>query len=189
MGVQWPEESHYAKEMKRWDAPKREGGMNRNGFEPYPKMLYRTQPHPQSGRHEISMDKDIISLDKTVVLVDAQAFNNSCQLIVHRAEEEENAKRDGWRESQAEAVQFHLDELDRMAREAAHRNHDDRNLSEKAKAEARAIEEKIPGHVAEIPEQPRVKRSLSPEALQSKRDAMAKAREAKAKKKAAAQGA
>lgn len=166
----WAEESFYAKEMKRWDAPKREGGMNRNGYEPFPRMLYKPQPHPMSGKYEVAIAEDIISLDKTRVILDSQAFNASCQMIVGNEEEFDRAKRNGWRETQTEAMEHHEGELSRLATEAAHRNHDDRNMSEPAKAEAQLVEDSTASHVAEIKEK--------------RRAAMAKARAAKAAKKA-----
>lgn len=158
MPVEWSSESYYMKELKRWDAPKREGGMNRNGFERFPMMLYHTQQHPISGRQEVCIDRDILSLDKTTVLLDAQLFNASCQMIVKDEEELERAKRDGWCETQAGAVEWQEKYLANLAAEAAHRGHDDRNMSEKALAEADAIDRATPGHLGEIPEQPRVKR-------------------------------
>lgn len=173
MPAEWSPESFYAKEMARWNAPKREGGMNRNGHEEFPRMLYKPQPNPLSGKYEVAIDRDVISLDKTVVLLDAQAFNTSCQLVVSNEEELHRAKRDGWRESQAEAMKYHEDELSRLATEAAHRNHDDRNMSEAAKAEAQVVEDSTPSQVGEIPA-----KSI---------DRMAKARAAKAAKKLAAE--
>jgi len=170
MPIQWSEDSYYLKELKRWDAPKRDGGHNANGYEPFPRMLYRTQPNPLSGKHEVAIDRDVISLDKTVVILSAEQFNNSCQLVVNNEDELDKAKRGGWRESQKEALAYHEEEISRLAGEAAHRNYDDRNMSEKAQREIKAAEEATPGHVAEVKEK--------------RRAAMAKARAAKAAKKA-----
>jgi hypothetical protein len=162
MGAEWSDDSFYKKEINRWNAPKREGGMNRNGFERFPMMLYHTQEHPISHRHEVAIAEDVISLDKTRVILDAQAFNSSCQMTVNNEEELERAKRDGWCESQAEAVAWREQWVARLATEAAHRNYDDRNMSDKAKAEAEKAELAIPGHVAEIPERPRRKPGPKP---------------------------
>jgi hypothetical protein len=167
MPAEWSDESYFKKEMKRWDAPKREGGMNRDGFERFPMMVYKPQPNPLSGKYEVAISQDVISLDKTVVLLDAEAFNTSCQMVVGNEEELDRAKRGGWRES--EAMKYHEDELTRLATEAAHRNHDDRNMSEAAKAEAKKVEDSTPSQVAEIKEKRRAN--------------MAKARAAKAAKK------
>jgi hypothetical protein len=183
MAVLWPEESNYVKEHRKWDAPKRAGGMNRDGHEEYPKMLYRAQPHPISGRHEVSMDRDVISLDQTRVLVDAEAFNNSCQTIVKSEEEEERYKREGWSNSRKEAMEYHLGSLDRLAKEAALLNSDDHRMSERALAEKLAYEKSTPHHVAEVPESRRVRKPMSPEAKARASESLAKARAAKAAKK------
>jgi len=180
MPAEWSDDSYFKKEMKRWDAPKREGGENRNGYLEFPKMLYKTQPHPISGKHEVAIDKDVISLDKTTVILDSQAFNNSCQTIVNNADEEDRYKREGWRNSQAEAVQYHLDELNRLATEAAYTNSDDARMSEKALAEKDRYERSVPGHVAEVPEARKVRKPMSEEHKAALRAGKEKARAAKA---------
>ena len=43
---QWAPNSHYAKEMRKWNTPKRDGGMNANGFEPFPAMMYKAHRLP-----------------------------------------------------------------------------------------------------------------------------------------------
>jgi hypothetical protein len=182
MSVQWPEESEYKKILRKWDAPKREGGYNRDGYEPFPRMLYKPQPHPLSGRFMVSLDRDEISLDKTRVIVDAQAFNASCQLVVNDENEMERAKGHGWRETQGEAMAWHEGELDRLAHAAADRNRDDSRMSEKAKAEADAIDRTLDGHRGEIPEQPRMRKPLTEEQRERARANMAKARAARSAK-------
>lgn len=151
MAIEWSEESQFKKEMRKWNTPKRDGGMNCNGFEKYPQMLYKAQKNPLSGKMEVAIAADVVSLDGTIVILSAEQFNASCQLLVNSDGELDKAKDGGWRESQAEAMAF-LEALDlAVATAAAERNYSDRNLSEKAKAEATEIESKLPGHVAEIP--------------------------------------
>ena len=179
MSIQWPEESNYIKEQKRWNAPKREGGMNRDGFQEFPKMLYMAQPNPLSGKHEVYVVKDVISLDKTTILLDSQAFNASCEATVYSAEEEERYKREGWSNSRPGALEAHEKRLDNLATAAAQKNIDDRRMGEKAKAEAEKYEQATPHHVAEIPEQPRQRKPLSEAHKQKLIAGAAKAREAK----------
>lgn len=154
----WSAESMHAKILKQFNTPKSQGGFRCDGFEPYPKMLYKANRHPQGGKYYVSLAEDELSLDRTRVLVDAQAFNRQCQLTVEDAEKEARAKKDGWCTSQAEALQWREDQDKRDAHAAAHRNYEDRNLSEKALAESKAREEASPVHMGEIPEQPRKRR-------------------------------
>ena len=178
MSIQWPEESNYIKEIKRWDAPKREGGMNRNGYEEYPKMLFMAQPNPLSGKYEVFVVKDVLSLDKTTVLLDSQAFNASCEVTVYGKEEEERYVREGWSTSRPGAMEAHEKKLDDLAVAAAQKNIDDRRMSDAAKAEAEAFEKSTPSHVAVIPDQ-KARKVLSEEHKAKLREGAAKAREAK----------
>jgi hypothetical protein len=152
MPVEWSDESSYKKEMKRWDRKKREGGMNADGFEPFPRMLYKAQRHPLSNKYEVAVDRDVISADKTLVIFDHEQFNTSCQLIVNDQREYDQAKAEGWRDSQKEAMAYREGLEQDMARAAAERNWEDRNMSEAAKAESAAYESTTAEHVGEIPE-------------------------------------
>lgn len=143
MPVLWADESYYAKEMKRWEKPYR--------YEEFPRMLYKAQFNPQSGRHEVALARDVISLDKTVVVLSAEAFNNSCQLIVNDEDGLRRAKADGWRESQKEAMDFHEGLQEDIRQAAAERAHQDRKMSERAQAEAAAVDVATSEHVSEIP--------------------------------------
>lgn len=180
MPIEWSKESFHEKELTKWDRPKRQGGMNRDGFERFPQMLYKAQLQPLSGKYEVAMQRDVISADKTVVILDAEQFNASCQLIVNSDREYERARADGWRDSQAEAMQFHEKLQDDVAQAAAFRASEDGRMTAKAQAEAKAAEEATDKHVAEVPRKP-----TDPALTQRRREAMAKAREAKAAKRQA----
>jgi hypothetical protein len=181
MPVEWSDESFYKKEMARWDRKKSQGGMNADGFERFPQMLYKAQLQPLSNKYEVCLPRDIISADKTVVILSAEQFNASCQLIVNDEREYERARAEGWRDSQNEAMAYHEALQQDIARAAAERNYADRNMSEKAKAEAQKVEDSTAAQVPVIPEKP----GLSPEAKQKLRDNLARARAAKVAKKAA----
>lgn len=185
MGIEWSSESVHAKELSKWNRPKRDGGMNCNGFEQYPRMLYKAQQNPLSNRFEVLLPRDVISLDKTTVLLSAEAFNASCQMTVSDQREFEAAKADGWRESPKEAMAYYESLQQDIAVAAAERAYQDRNMSEKAKAEVAKVEAASPVHVAEIPEQPKKRKPMSEEAKAKLRDTLAKAREVKAAKKKA----
>lgn len=178
MPVQWSEDSFYMKEMSKWDRKKRDGGMNANGFERFPQMLYKAQLQPLSNTYEVAMKADVISADKTRVILSAEEFNLTCQLIVKDEREYEQARDNGWRDSQKEAMAYHESLQQDIARAAAESAHADRNMGQAAQAERRAHEDSTPGHVAEVP----TKRQLSPEAKQRLRDNLAKARAAKAQR-------
>jgi len=170
MAIQWADESVYMQEMTKWNRPKRDGGMNCNGHEEYPRMLYKAQRNPISGKMEVAMARDVISADKTVVILSAEQFNSTCQLTVNDQSEYDRAISDGWRKSQAEAM-LHEEELhNEIALAAAYRAAEDAKMSAAARAEVKAAEEATPEHLAEMPRKPL--------------DRMAKARAAKAAKKA-----
>lgn len=150
----WKSERGHMNALKQANATLSQGGTHAEGFQEFPKMLYRASKHPISKRYYVALDEDELSLDRTRVLVDAQAFNRQCQLTVEDAEKEARAKKDGWCTSQAEALQWREDQDKRDAHAAAHRNYEDRNLSEKALAESKAVEEASPVHLGEIPQTP-----------------------------------
>lgn len=154
----WKSERGHVNALRAANARKSQGGTHADGFEEFPKMLYKAKPHPISNRYYVSLAEDELSLDRTRVLVDAQAFNRQCQLTVEDAEKEARAKKDGWCTSQAEAMLAVEAREKRDAHAAAHRNYEDRNLSEKALAESKRVEETSPGHLGEIPEQPKKRR-------------------------------
>ena len=148
----WSEDSFKRKEEKKWDTPKREGGMRCDGYEPYPRMLYRAMENPISGKTEVNLTKDVLSGDRTVVLLSAEQFNASCQTIVNDEREYQRAKADGWRDSPKEAIEYHNGTETEKLVASAVRAHEDRNMSEAAKAEAAKYEAATPDHVPEIPE-------------------------------------
>lgn len=163
MPIEWSSESNYKKEMERWNKSRREGGENRRDENlQYPKMLYKAQRHPLSNKYEVAITKDELSLDGTTITLSAERFNATCQKLVNDENEEARHRADGWMPTQAEAMEY----VESLAREVAHaaatRAYEDRNMSEKAKAEMALIEEKSgTEHVLCKPEAPRVKRKYT----------------------------
>lgn len=128
---QWPEQSAYAREMRKWNKPYR--------FERYPAMVYKAKKRPTGG---------------PFICVDPfdEAFTRECQRVVQVEAEYEQAVAEGWRDSPQEAIDHALALERAVSDAAAHRNWEDRNMGERAKAEAAAVESATDGHVAEVPE-------------------------------------
>lgn len=148
----WSEDSLHTKERKKWDTPKRLGGMRCDGYEAYPRMLYRAQPNPLSGVYEVGATRDVLSKDKTVVIFNAEEFSRTCQHIVNNESEHARAREQGWRDTPQEAIAYHNGSETEALVEAAKRAYADRNMGEKAKAEADAYEASTDKQVPEIPE-------------------------------------
>lgn len=150
MPMEWSEESGYIKELRKWE---------QRGYDPakhpFPRMLYKAQQNPISNKYEVLLKADVISADRTVVLLDKEQFNASCQLTVNDEAEFRRARDNGWRETPQEAIDHHEALQNAIAEAAAHRAYEDRNMGEKAKDHIAKVEEKTGSqHVAEVPEQP-----------------------------------
>jgi hypothetical protein len=157
MPLEWSNDSFFKKESRKWDTPKRDGGYRCDGYEPYPKMLYKAQRNPMTNQYVVAIAEDYLSLDKTTVLLGVEAFNATCQKTVNDQREEERAYADGWRDHPQKAMDYHTGVEKEKAVEHAVRNYTDRNMGEKAKAEIAAVESKSTQHVPEIPEKPKRK--------------------------------
>lgn len=169
---QWSEDSFKRKEERKWNTPKSQGGMRCDGYEEFPRMLYKARENPLSGKFDVLLTRDIVSADRTTVLLSAEQFNAACQQTVNDQIEYNRAHADGWRDSPREAMEYHEGVETQNMVNAAVRAHDDRNMSDKAKAEAAKVEASTPGQVPEIP------------TADKRRESLEKARAAKAAKKA-----
>ena len=130
----WAPESHYAKEMRKWEKPYR--------FQKFPQMLYQARKPASGGPYICADPRD-------------ESFSRSCQREVGNEAELEKAVREGWHEDATEAVAYMQGLDDDIAKAAAHRAHEDRNMSEKARDEAEAADAATADHVPEIAEQRR----------------------------------
>lgn len=81
-------------------------------------------------------------------------FTAANQKIVKNDQEKAHAFEQGYRPSPAEAVAFVMGRDDSIAKETAHRKYDDRNMSDKAKAEIQAAEAEAEDNLPEITRQP-----------------------------------
>lgn len=154
MGIEWGKESYHSKEMAKWDLPRSNPNhpLGRLDNTMFPMMLYRAQHNPVTKRQECMIKEDEVSLDQTRVILSAEQFNSSCQLVVNDERELERARSDGWRKSPKEAMERWDNIQHEIAVAAAERNYTDRNISDAAKAEVAAVEQKSVKHIAEIPE-------------------------------------
>lgn len=149
MGVLISPESELGKELAKWEQ------RNYNPHDPknrYPMMLYKAKKRPDG----VLSTGEGPSMDATFGGPGAaENWSKQCQRIVENENEHAAAREDGWRDNREEAVEYvkYLDKL--VADAAAHRAFEDRNMSERAKAEAQAAEDATSEHLAEVLEQPR----------------------------------
>lgn len=151
-GVKIGEDTELGKELAKWNKP----------FDPsavYPRMLYKARRRPDGVVRAAETDDGFFrgpdGKDKPGA---AEDWTRANQRIVKNEDEHLKAKGQGWRDTMSEAVEFFNSEYAEVGTVAAHRNFEDRNMSEKAKAEAAKLEGDGPEHVPEIPEQPKQRR-------------------------------
>lgn len=137
MAVIIGEDTEIGKELKRWDTPKREGGMRCNGYEEFPKMIYRAQP-TETGKVLVS---DPFNED----------FTRRCQAIVHDSYEEARYLKQGWYLTQPAALEGYEQEQIAIAEATARRHFSDQRMTEKAKTEAADADAATDKHVADVP--------------------------------------
>lgn len=143
MGVVITEESELGRELKKWDTPKRLGGMKCDGFEPFPAMLYKA--------HKRANGK-VMCGDPGVVVGDAEAttFTNSCQLLVHDEDHKRRALNDGWRETPNEAIEYFERLEQEQGNAAAEAAFAVQRMGPRAQAELKAADESTHEHVTDV---------------------------------------
>jgi hypothetical protein len=146
-GVMYPATSAYAKELRKFERGPDYNPKNH----PFPKMLYHAQERPD-GLPSVAETQDSIFGGAPGA---AEHFTATCQRVVNDEAEMARAIADGWRETQAQAMESAHARHFELAKQTAHRKWDDRNMSPAAQAEVAAIEEDFEDHLPEIPEQPR----------------------------------
>lgn len=132
----------------------------------FPAMLFRAEYRdgkpqcmaPQPDRYDFRDDRQFQHAEEA-----ARRFTDRCQRIVKDESEQQRAMEDGWRTSPEDAIAYLKAREDGVSREIAHRNYDDRNLSEQAKAEITAAELEAGEPLPEIP----AKRRGRPRKIQS----------------------
>ena len=159
MGVVITPESELGKELAKWEKKNYNPDAPENQ---YPRMLYMAQERPD-GIVSVGEVSDRLCSEPGAGIQDGAAanFTKRCQRIVKNENEERVALEQGWRRTQQEARDRIEDKKRIIADAAAHRAYEDRNMSDKAKAEVAAVEAATEQHVAEVPEAPRVKRKYT----------------------------
>jgi hypothetical protein len=144
MGIVYNPDSAYAREMDRWNAPRREGGFNANGFEPFPTMVYKAFAR-ENGKVECG--------DPRTAAGEAQAetFARKCQLTVRDQEGMDKAHKAGWSDTPDEAlVQYETDQV-AVAAATAERHFSDQRLGASAQVEAATADAATHEQVPDIP--------------------------------------
>jgi hypothetical protein len=140
MSIIIPAESHYGKELWKWEHHTGEvhpsdptiRGMRPREFQPYPAMMVKvTQKNPWQFE----------------------------EVIVHSEMEQRNLESRGFVSGgRGEAAKAFDAAQQELAVQAAHRNWDDRHAGEKARAEIERVEQASSKHLGEIPATPIKKR-------------------------------
>lgn len=157
MGIVINPESEYAKELHKWNTPKREGGYGANGYEAYPRMLYKAMQKANGQYACMEMPPPRWSFPGGIdgdnawgaAIASAEAFTAACQMTVRSEDEERQAKNSGWRNSPIAALDFaHQVEKD-IANAAAEANFAAMRMSEKAQTERKKRDADTHKHVPE----------------------------------------
>lgn len=159
--------SPHQREMARWEQfPGDKWAMGNPGnpyrYRPFPKMVYRAERSAATGGKIKCLESAPDRLefrgdaagDRSFALAEeaARRFSERCQLIVHDESEYQRAMENGYRETPEEACKYLEARENARSQEIAHRNYDDRNLSEAARAEIAAAELAAGEPLPEIPE-------------------------------------
>jgi hypothetical protein len=161
MGVIINPESELGKELQKWEQFDRhgmDGTVHKAGnpytYRPYPKMLYKAHPF-RTGKTLTSAppvspfghsDPNMYNQ----ALLEADAFNRSCQRIVADESQHAIAKGQGWCESQAEAMEQHERTQNAIAKEAAEAAFQAQKMSDSARAEFDGAVDASEGHVSDV---------------------------------------
>jgi hypothetical protein len=150
--------SNYANYMQQFEQfPSKYGSSPGNPYtyRPFPKMLYKASrfngtPCCMAAQPDPIEFKNPAEWDRMCQL--AIRFTDSCQKIVKDEREMSIAMESGWRENPQEAVEWLIERDLAISQANAHREYEDRNMSEKAKAEVKAVQDERGGEP--VPEKP-----------------------------------
>lgn len=133
-------------------------------FQEFPKMLYSGDyetaclAYDQAGMIPARGTEEGA---RTAALIVAKRRKDVAMKVVLSAAEEAHWRARGWFVSPVAAVQAAKALEEDIATAAAHREYEDRNLSEQAKAEIAALEDASEAFVAEVPEKRRARAKVS----------------------------
>jgi hypothetical protein len=161
--------SNYAKEMAKFEQFPSKYGENPGNpytYRPFPKMVYKAELYQGMIRCMAQVaPNEFVNVNEQMRAEEAaRQFTEKCQRVVKDQLEFQRAMEMGYRESPTEAVEYLEAKQKALADAAAERNFADRNMSDKAKAEAAAEVQRAfteeGSHAAEVPEKP-IKRNHS----------------------------
>ena len=140
-------DTDFSRELERWNTPIRQNGFNANGFEEYPRMLFKAFQR-DNGK--------VMCGDPSAAVGDAmgEAFSRSCQLIVKNHDEYDRAIEQGWAEGPDKAVEKFELEMRSVAEVTAKRHFADQSLGDLAKAEAKQADDATHEQVPAVPVTP-----------------------------------
>lgn len=154
MGIAWTEDHPYKQEMDKWNKA--------YVYAEFPRMMFKALKRPD-GRVSVGEAEDEAGRAPWGGQFGfAEAFTKRCQRTVLTEDEKKAALNDGWRLTQPEALEYFEKLEQERGNVAAHRHHEDRNLGERAKAEAEAADAATSEHLAAIPETPVKRRGRKP---------------------------
>lgn len=126
-------------------------------YRPFPKMLYRAQRlngSPTCFAPPVDPLNYRDPREAERAELQAQRFNETCQMVVKDEVEMSRAMESNWRESPQEAVEALIARDKGVVDEWAHREHTDKHMSPMAKREIAAAKEAVEGEpTPEIPSQ------------------------------------
>lgn len=155
MGVVHNPGGAYAKELARWNTPKRFGGEGPNGFEEFPKMLYKAQVRANGQAVCLAPAvspygwRDAAEYDRACL--EAEQFTRTCQLIVQNGDEQDRARSQGWANSPTDAMKVYQASLDALSTAAAEERHRVARMGEVAQREFDAADAATHAHIADVP--------------------------------------
>lgn len=139
-------ESAYAAEMRKWEAHHSQYGAPERPYDPnvkWPAMFYLVQ------QGTTTLGPEIVD-----------------RVIAEDEDQGANLRSRGFGNGLAEAMALYEQRTREVATIAAHRNYEDRNMSERAKAEIAQVEAETLAHVPEIPAAPK-RRGRTPKTAQT----------------------
>lgn len=145
-------ESAYDIEMRKWETPKHQGGFAPDGYEAFPKMVYRAERREDKGGKAMCMDMAgaLYSTDP-VVQAQAEAFTAKCQRIVNSAGELDRARAEGWCESPQAALAALETHAQAMATVAAEVQFGVQRMSALAQREHAALDAATDAVLTDVP--------------------------------------
>ena len=144
-------ESEHDKELAKWDLPKRLGGHNADGYEKYPQMLYKAFRNEDHGGKAMCMDTSYLYTSDPAKQARAEAFTRQCQHTVRNDDEFQKALAEGWRETQAQALDLLESYHREMAQAALEANLAARRMSAQAQAEFADHDAKSEDVITDVP--------------------------------------